>query len=55
MVSMECDKDLLHGTCRTDWRLEKLESGRKPEAKSGKPGYGEGLGHTCGSGKGGDF
>ena len=55
MVSVECSKDLLHGTCRTDWRLEKLESGRKPEAKSGKPGYGEGLGHTRGSGKGGDF
>lgn len=55
MVSVECSKDLLHGTCRTDWRLEKLESGRKPEAKSGKPGCAEGLGHTRGSGKGGDF
>ena len=38
MVGMECSKDLLHATCRTEWRLEKLESGRKPEAKSGKPG-----------------
>ena len=26
MVGMECSKDLLHATCRTDWRLEKLES-----------------------------
>ena len=51
MVSVEYDKHLLHATCRTDWRLEKLELERKPGAKSGKPGYSEGLHHTRGSGK----
>lgn len=54
MVCMECSKDQLRGTCRTDGRLEKLESGRKPDAKSGKPGCAEGLGHTHGSRKGSD-
>lgn len=52
-VSVECGKAQLRGVCRTDWKTEKLESGRKPDAKPGQPGCAEGLGHTHGSGRGG--
>lgn len=52
--TVSAERDPLRGACGTDWRLEKLESGRKPDAKSGKPGCAEDLGHTHGSGKGGN-